>query len=242
MDSNTSNSEVRFAVAQCYRSLTASTDSEGVMAALETFHSYLDEGLNSGTPTDQREEFRRAHFTRTLQFLVSNIQADWLHRLSAARRAELWDSLFLKGPPEQTLLVLMQGIGDLRYLLFSFYIFACIFVFPIPIPLCFSDSPSNNLDHLVSITERFLRTGRLADLLWFYCQQTGPCDSPQFRETLIGRVVGLPDLTANKLQLNNKVLFSPQQYYPLLAAEMLTALERTCKALKGKSTSLSCQC
>lgn len=114
MESNTPSSEVRIAVAQCYHSLTASTDSEDIIAILQTFHSYLDEGPNSRTTMVQRDEFRRAYFTRTLQFLVSNIQADWLHRLSAARRAELWDGLFLKGPPEQTLLVLIQGIGDLR--------------------------------------------------------------------------------------------------------------------------------
>lgn len=114
MESNTPSSEVRLAVAQCYRSLTASTDSEDVITTLQTFHSYLDEGPNSRTTVAQREEFRRAHFTRTLQLLISHIQADWLHRLSAVQRAELWDGLFLKGPPEQTLLVLIQGIGDLR--------------------------------------------------------------------------------------------------------------------------------
>lgn len=129
MQSNTPSSEVRLAVAQCYRSLTASTDSENVIIALQTLHSYLDEGQNTKTTVFQREEFRRAHFTRTLQFLVGNIQADWLHRLSAARRAELWDGLFLKGPPEQTLLVLMQGIGDLRCLLINVYVFVCLFIF-----------------------------------------------------------------------------------------------------------------
>lgn len=82
----------------------------------------------------------------------------------------------------------------------------------------------------------FLQSGRLADLLWSYCLETGPSDSPQFRETLMGRIVGLPDLTANKLRLNNKPLFLPQQYYPLLATEMLTALGRTCQALKGEGT------
>lgn len=114
MESNTPSSEVRLAVAQCYRSLTASTDSEDVITTLQHFHSYLDDRPNSRATVVQREEYRRAHYTRTLQFLVSNVQADWLHRLSAARRVELWDGLFLKGPPEQSLLVLMQGIGDLR--------------------------------------------------------------------------------------------------------------------------------
>lgn len=126
MEPNTPSSEVRLAVAQCYRSLTASTDSDEGITALQTFHSYLDEGPNSRTTVVQREEFRRAHFTRTLQFLVTNIQADWLRRLSAARRVELWDGLFFKGPAEQTLLVLMQGIGDLRWAgLIKLYIFFC---------------------------------------------------------------------------------------------------------------------
>lgn len=79
--------------------------------------SYLDEGLEGTTSSVQRDEFRRAHYTRTLQLLVNNIQADWLHGLSAAQRTELWDSLFLRGPPEQALLVLMEGVGKLRWVL-----------------------------------------------------------------------------------------------------------------------------
>uniref|UniRef100_A0A671WUI5 TEL2, telomere maintenance 2, homolog (S. cerevisiae) n=1 Tax=Sparus aurata TaxID=8175 RepID=A0A671WUI5_SPAAU len=212
MESPAPNTEVRLAVAQCFRTLTTSTDNKDIIAALQTLHSYLDEGPDSRTTLPQRAEFRRAHFTRSLQFLVSNIQADWLHGLTAAQRTELWDGLFLKGPPEQALLVLMEGIGE----------------------------PSTNLDHLVSITERFLQTGRLAELLWSYCQGAGPSDSPQLRETLLGRIVALPDLTANRLHPNNKPLFLPQQYYPLLATEMLTALERTCQALKdGTDCSLT---
>ncbi|XP_034564097.1 telomere length regulation protein TEL2 homolog [Notolabrus celidotus] len=201
------NIEVRLAVAQSFRTLNTATDNKDIIAALQTLSSYLNEGPESKTTSPQRAEFRRAHFTRSLQFLVSNIQADWVHGLTAAQRTELWDGLFLKGPPEQTLLVLMDGIGEL--------------------------SASAALDHLVSITEKFLQSHRLADLLWSYSQQTAPSDSPQLRETLLGRIVSLPDLTANKLRLNNKPLFLPQQYYPLLATEMLTTLERTCKALKG---------
>lgn len=93
--------------------------------------------------------------------------------------------------------------------------------------------PSGSLDRIVNITERFLQSGRLADLLWSYCLQTSLSDSAQLRETLLSRICALPDLTANKLHPNNRPLFSPQQYYPLLAKEMLTALERTCQALRG---------
>nr|XP_046232569.1 telomere length regulation protein TEL2 homolog [Scatophagus argus] len=214
MESLAPNAEVRLAVAQCFRTLTTSTDNKDIITALQTLRSYLDDGPESRTTSVQRAEFRRAHFTRTLQFLVSNIQADWMHGLTAAQRAELWDVLFLKGPPEQALLVLIEGIGELR--------------------------PSMNLDHLVSITEKFLQSGRLADLLWSYCLEAGPSDSPQLRETLLGRIVALPDLIANRLHLNNKTLFFPQQYYPLLATEILAALERTCQALKdGTNCSLA---
>uniref|UniRef100_A0A8D3DVA2 Telomere length regulation protein TEL2 homolog n=1 Tax=Scophthalmus maximus TaxID=52904 RepID=A0A8D3DVA2_SCOMX len=201
MDSLNPNTEVRLKVAQCLRTLTACTHDEDIAAALHTLHSYVDEGPET-------------HYTRALQCLVSNVQADWLRRLAAAQRIELWDGLFLHGPPEQALLVLMEGIGSLR--------------------------PSTNLDHLVSITERFLQSGRLADLLWSYCLETAPSDSPQLRETLLGRIVALPDLTANRLHPHNKPLFLPRQYYPLLASEMLTALERTCQALKdGTDCSLT---
>ncbi|XP_068161549.1 telomere length regulation protein TEL2 homolog [Antennarius striatus] len=201
------NGEVRLAVAKCFRTLSTSTDNEEVVPALQTLNSYLDERPESRTTSVARTEFRRTHFTPTLQFLISNIQADWFHSLTAAERTALWDSLFLSGPPEQALLVLMEGIGELR--------------------------PSANLNHLVGIIEKFLRGGRLADLLWSYCRKTETCDSPQLRETLLGRIVALPDITANKLHPNNKPLFSPQQYYPLLATEMVTTLKRTCQALRN---------
>ncbi|XP_053721376.1 telomere length regulation protein TEL2 homolog [Synchiropus splendidus] len=202
--------EVRKVISECYRTITSPSDSENIVTALRTLHSFLDDeardtSTNAPSPS-QREEFKRCHYTRTLQLLVENIQADWRHSLPAGQRAELWDGLFLRGPPEQSLLVLMEGIRRL--------------------------SPSTNLDLLVSITEKFLQNGRLSELLSIYCLEAGPSDSPQFRETLLGRIVALPDLTANKLHCDNKLLFLPQQYYPLLAMSMLSALERTCRALK----------
>ncbi|XP_061611064.1 telomere length regulation protein TEL2 homolog [Phyllopteryx taeniolatus] len=214
MASPTLTADVRLEVSQCFQSLTLSAPKEDAIRALQTLCSYLDEAPENASALVQKENFHRSHFTRTLQFLVKNIQADWLHDLTVAQRSELWDGLFLRGPPEQALLVLMEGIGALR--------------------------PGSNLDHLVSITERFIKSGRMAVLLWSYCPAAGPADSPQLREALVSRIVALPDLTANKLQHKNKSSFLPQQYYPLLAKEMLTALERTCKALKdGTSCSLT---
>ncbi|CAN9508575.1 unnamed protein product [Ophioblennius macclurei] len=211
MESSVTDSEVRLTVTRCLRSLSSSPNSQDTVAALQTLQSYL----NEGTPAAQQAEFTRAHYTRTLQCLVSNIQADWVHSLNAAgQRAELWDALFLEGPPEQALLVLMQAVQELR--------------------------PTAGLDHLVVLTEKFLQRGRLTELLWSYCSTAPPSDSQQFRETLLGRMSALPDLMANKLQRENRSLFLPQQYYPLLAEGMLVALERTCQALRdGRDCSLT---
>uniref|UniRef100_A0A8C8MMN5 Telomere length regulation protein TEL2 homolog n=1 Tax=Oncorhynchus tshawytscha TaxID=74940 RepID=A0A8C8MMN5_ONCTS len=201
MQSLTPDVEVRLSVGQCVRTLTTSKEKEEVTKTLHTLTSYLDDGPQSTITSAQRAEFSRAHYTRTLQFLISNINADWLQLLTVAQCTELWDGLFLRGPPDQTLLALMDGIS---------------------------------LDRLVSILERFLQSGRLTVLLWTRCQGTGLSDSPQLRETLLSRLVALPDLTANQLHHHNKTLFLPQQYYPLLARDMLTVLERTCQALRDR--------
>uniref|UniRef100_A0A3P9PZX2 Telomere length regulation protein TEL2 homolog n=1 Tax=Poecilia reticulata TaxID=8081 RepID=A0A3P9PZX2_POERE len=195
------SSEVRLKVAQCFRTLSSSSaDHTDVFDALETLNSYLDDGAESSSCTAaEREEFRRTHYSRTLRVLVGQLQADWTHSLSAAQRSQLWDPLFLKGPPDQALLVLLEAVTQ----------------------------PSAGLDRLVSVTERFLQGGRLADLLWSFCLGSVPSDSAQLRETLLARLAALPDLTANRLHPNNRPLFTPQRFYPLLASEMLAALERT---------------
>uniref|UniRef100_A0A3B5Q629 Telomere length regulation protein TEL2 homolog n=1 Tax=Xiphophorus maculatus TaxID=8083 RepID=A0A3B5Q629_XIPMA len=199
------DSEVRLKVAQCFRSLSSSSaDHTDVFDALETLNSYLDDGAESSSTAAEREEFRRTQYTRTLRVLVGQLQADWTHSLSAAQRSKLWDPLFLKGPPDQALLVLMEAVTH----------------------------PSAGLDRLVSVTERFLQSGRLADLLWSFCLRSVPPDSAQLRETLLARLAALPDLTANRLHPNNRPLFTPQRFYPLLATEMLAALERICRALR----------
>lgn len=241
MENLTPNTEVRVVVAQCFRTLKTPAENKDIITTFQTLHSYLDEGSDCRIISSERAEFRRAHFTRTARFLVSNIQADWMHNLKAETRKELWDGFLLKGPPEQTLLVLMEAIGDLRSVVSDkrqVHNIFCLIIIYNSSPF-FHCRHGIHLDHLVSITERFLKKGRLAELLWSYCLETGPSDSPQLREILQSRIVGLPDLLANKLHLNNKALFLPQQYYPLLATEMVTALERVCQALRSEGSSIS---
>lgn len=242
MEPLTRNPEVRLTVARCFRTLKSSTDSSEVITALQMLRSYLDEGPQGAATSAERTEFRRAHYTSALQLLVSNIQADWSHQLTAAQRAELWDDFFLRGPPEQALLVLMDAIGQLRWVLLDggrdTFIIIIIISFPNHLPVSRPCRRTSDLDHMVSITEKFLQRGRLAELLGSYCLEAAPCDSPQLRETLLGRISALPDITANRLHPHNRAAFLPQQYYPLLAAEMLSALERTCRALRGQGASL----
>ncbi|XP_035987952.1 telomere length regulation protein TEL2 homolog [Fundulus heteroclitus] len=196
--------EVRLRVAQSLRTLSSSADHADKIEALKTLNSFLDDAAESGaTSAAEREEFRRAHYSRTLRVGVGLLQVDWM---SAAQRSQLVEPLFLKGPPDQALLALMEAVSQL--------------------------SPSAGLDRLVSVTESFLQSGRLADLLWSSCLQSGLPGSPQLDEALLARLTALPDITANKLRLGNRPLFAPQSYYPLLASEMLAALERTCQALR----------
>lgn len=238
MDSLALKAEVRLTVAGCCRALSPGTDGADAVAALRTLLSYLDEGAESATSPAQRAEFRRSHYTRTVQLLVHNMQADWLHGITAGQRAELWDGLFLRGPPEQALLVLMEAMANLRWIVVKDGNDSCSWFCPVIrrrccLPFC---RPSAHLDRLVLVTEKFLQSGRLGDLLWSYCQ-AAPSESPQLRETLLGRIVALPDLAANKLHPNVKPIFLPQQYYPLLASELLSALDRTCQALRGEGPS-----
>lgn len=114
MESGSISSEVRLKVAQCFRTLSSSADHTDVFDALETLNSYLDDGAESSSTAAEREEFQRTQYTRTLRVLVGQLQADWTHSLSAAQRSRLWDRLFLKGPPDQALLVLMEAMTQLR--------------------------------------------------------------------------------------------------------------------------------
>lgn len=153
MESLTTNTDVRLTVTRCFRTLKSSTDSSDIITALRTLHSYLDEGPDSTATSAERAEFRRAHYSSALQLLVSNIQADWLHQLTAAQRAELWDGLFLAGPPEQALLVLMDAIGELRWVVLGVTCLIIIIFF-------------NNLNACVSPLQTHLKSGPRGQHHW----------------------------------------------------------------------------
>ncbi|XP_061087138.1 telomere length regulation protein TEL2 homolog isoform X1 [Conger conger] len=208
MDNSHQEAKVRLEVSQFIKCLSTSQDAQEVANTLRKLASYLDSESHKDISPGQREEFNRTQYTGILKCLLGNLKTERLQILTSAECSELWDAMFLRGPPDQAILVLMDYIG--------------------------SSSPSAGLDKVVDVLVRYLQTGRLAALLWSRCLGSFSPDSPQLREMLLGRLVSLPDITANRLHPRNRPLFLPDQYYPLLARELGTTLEKTCQALRDK--------
>ncbi|KAL1248313.1 hypothetical protein QQF64_021631 [Cirrhinus molitorella] len=201
MDSSATEVSVRMQVGSCLRTLATSRDSGEIVHALRALTRYLEDG-----------EFTRLHYTHAIQVLVS---AHWFSRSCEDEEIKkLWDEMFLRGPPDQALLLLLDTIS--------------------------STGESVGLERCVSVLEKFLSAGRLQVLLWSRCEMGGACsDSPQLRETIIGHLAALPSITCNHLHTNTPDAFLPQRYYPLLAASILDTLEKTCHALRaGQDCSL----
>ncbi|KAJ8245793.1 hypothetical protein GJAV_G00260380 [Gymnothorax javanicus] len=182
-------------------------DYEEVATTLRKITRYLDTESHEDISPSQREVFNRTQYTGVLKVL-SNLQTDRLKIFTSAQCSELWSGVFLRGPADQALLVLMD----------------CI---------C-SSSPSAAQDAVVDLLERFLQHGRLAALLWSRCLGSFSPDSPQLREVLLGRLVSVPDLTANRLHPRVRPDFLPDSYYHLLARELSITLERVCRALRDR--------
>lgn len=89
-------------VGSCLRTLSTSRDSAEIVHALRTLARYLEDG-----------EFTRPHYTHAIQVLLS---AHWFSRWCEDEEIKkLWDEMFLKGPPEQTLLLLLDTISSTGY-------------------------------------------------------------------------------------------------------------------------------
>ncbi|XP_052451885.1 telomere length regulation protein TEL2 homolog [Carassius gibelio] len=183
-------------VGLCLRTLSTSRDSAEIVHALRTVARYLEDS-----------EFTRHHFTHAIQVLVS---AHWFSRWCGDKEIKkLWDEMFLKGPPDQTLLLLLDTIS--------------------------STGESVGLEQSASVLEKFLSAGRLQVLLWSRCEVGGAySDTAQLRETIIiSHLAALPSITCNHLHANTPDAFLPQQYYLLLATSILDTLEKTCHALRA---------
>ncbi|XP_059834862.1 telomere length regulation protein TEL2 homolog isoform X3 [Hypanus sabinus] len=194
-------------VRQALGTLSSSRDGAEITHILQAMRQYLEP--TEGERSPQSQEFLNMHYPRFLQVLVSNLQADWLQLLPNNQQRELLDGFFLDGPPLHAYLVLLDAVT--------------------------LASPGFRQNRSVEILERFLREHRMAELIWEVSQDG---ELPQTdREPLLARIAALPDHMANKLRERNRAAFYPENYYPLLGHEMLSALERVKQRLRGGSDS-----
>ncbi|XP_032315987.1 telomere length regulation protein TEL2 homolog isoform X2 [Camelus ferus] len=200
-------STVRLTVREAVHTLSSSEDGGCIFSTLGSLKRYLGETENPALPEEQ-EEFARIHFSTFLRCLVGKLSPDWLELLPDGQLEELWASFFLEGPADQAFLVLMEAIEG-------------------------AASPSFRLMKMARLLARFLSAGRMAAVMEGQCrQQTEPAFS-LLQETLLSKVVGLPDHLGNRLQRENLAGFFPQNYFPLLGEELLQALQVVVESLRG---------
>ncbi|XP_076998372.1 telomere length regulation protein TEL2 homolog [Tamandua tetradactyla] len=199
-------SAVRLAVQEAIHTLVSSENGDHIASTLESLKQYLG-GTEAPALPREKEEFAETHFSTLLRCLVSKASPDWLQLLPGGRLEELWGSFFLEGPADHTFLVLMEAIET-------------------------TAGPSFRLMRMAQLLAEFLSAGRMAALMETQCRQTKP-GSSLLQETLLRKVVCLPDHLANRLQRQNLPQFLPQAYFPLLGEEVVRALQGVAGALRG---------
>nr|XP_031542967.1 LOW QUALITY PROTEIN: telomere length regulation protein TEL2 homolog [Vicugna pacos] len=200
-------STVRLTVREAVHTLSSSEDGGCIFSTLGSLKRYLGETENPALPEEQ-EEFARIHFSMFLRCLVGKLSPDWLELLPDGQLEELWASFFLEGPADQAFLVLMEAIEG-------------------------AASPSFRLMKMARLLARFLSAGRMAAVMEGQCRQQMEPAFPLLQETLLSKVVGLPDHLGNRLQRENLAGFFPQNYFPLLGEELLRALQVVVESLRG---------
>ncbi|XP_051825365.1 telomere length regulation protein TEL2 homolog [Antechinus flavipes] len=200
-------SEVRHTVQEVLHTLSSSRDGIQISKALTSMKLYLNGVQNTVLPRE-REEFSKTYFSTFLRCLVNKLSPDWLELLPTGQLEELWDSFFLEGPADQAFLVLMESIIVIA-------------------------GPSYRLMKMAQVLTRFLKMGRLAELMWEMCQHQVPRGSSLLQETLLNKVVCLPDHLSNQMKEQSPSLFFPQNYFPLLGKEMIQVLQRIADSLRG---------
>ncbi|XP_034363378.1 telomere length regulation protein TEL2 homolog [Arvicanthis niloticus] len=198
---------VRLTVQEAIHTLSSSEDAGHILSTLETLKGYLRGTQNPVLP-EEKEEFTTVHFSAVLRCLVSKLSPGWLELSPDGQLEQLWESFFLDGPPDQAFLVLMEAIES-------------------------TAGPSFCLMKMARLLDTFLSIGRVAALMEEQCRPQTKPSFPLFQETLLSKVVGLPDLLGNCLQRDNLTQFFPQNYFPLLGQEVVQALKAVVDFLQG---------
>ncbi|XP_063171250.1 telomere length regulation protein TEL2 homolog [Candoia aspera] len=198
--------DVRHTVKEAVGTLYSSRDSAQIQKTLWTIRRYLDQSENPPS-VKEKEEFIRNHFTTFVQCLLSNLSPDWPEQFPSEEAKELWASFFIDGPADQSFMVLLDNI--------------------------ISTEPSFCLNKAVDTLEQFLQKSGLSALIWEICKQHTETGSPVLQEVILSKVACLPDHLGNKLQGDNRPIFFPQNYFPLLGMEIVQVMERISGSLRG---------
>lgn len=202
-------SSVRLTVREAVHTLSSSEDGGYIFSTLRSLKRYLG-GMEDPALPEEREEFARLHFSAVLRCLVGKLSPDWLDLLPNGQLEELWASFFLEGPADQAFLVLMEALEG-------------------------AAGPSFRLMKMARLLAQFLSEGRMAAVLEGQCRQQTDLAFPLLQETLLIKVVGLPDRLGNCLQHENLAEFFPQNYFPLLGEEAMRVLQAVVDSLRGGS-------
>ncbi|KAL1779368.1 telomere length regulation protein TEL2-like [Sigmodon hispidus] len=199
-------SAVRLTVQEAIHTLSSSEDAVHILSTLGTLKRYLGGTEDPACP--EKEEFATVHFSGVLRCLVGKLSPGWLELSPDGQLEQLWESFFLDGPPDQAFLVLMEAIES-------------------------TPGPSFRLMKMVRLLETFLSKGRVAALMEKQCRPQTKPSFPLFQETLLSKVVALPDHLGNCLRQDNLTQFFPQNYFPLLGQEVVQALKAVVNFLQG---------
>ncbi|KAM4819953.1 telomere length regulation protein TEL2 homolog [Thomomys bottae] len=207
-------SAVGISVREAIHTLTSSEDGAHIVLTLGALKRYLEEADDPALRRE-KEEFATVHFSAVLRCLFSKLNPDWLELTPDGQLERLWESFFLEGPADQAFLVVMEAIEG-------------------------TAGPSFRLVKMARLLARFLSKGRMAALMEAQCRPQTRSSFPLALETLLGRVVGLPDLLGNRLRRDNLAPFFPQSYFPLLGEEAARALQAVVGSLRdGQDCSVS---
>ncbi|XP_025272834.1 telomere length regulation protein TEL2 homolog isoform X1 [Canis lupus baileyi] len=199
-------SAVRLTVREAVHTLSSSEDGDRILSTLGSLKRYLGGAENPALPGEQ-EEFARMHFSALLRCLVGRLSPAWLELLPGGQLEAPWASFFLEGPADQAFLVLMESIEGMA-------------------------GPSFRLMKMVQLLAQFLGAGRVAAVMESQCWQLAEPAFPLLQETLLAKLVGLPDHLGNRLQRENLAAFLPQNYFPLLGEELLRVLQAVVDSLR----------
>lgn len=196
---------------------SASSASEVVEPLNDVAELFLRGSLQAlNVPLNKRPllkiEFVNNHFVRFTDFLLSSSIIGFYSNLSDEQKKELFDAFFLRGPPNDSLLVLGGALAK-------------------------QTSNLKNTKVTVSLLEKFFSDGRIVDVLVQQSRVSGYLANDhqklsqgmfesKLQEELVTLIVSFPQRVANKMGQNCSSLFYPEPYFKMIADQILVALEK----------------